>query len=1091
MVEAPDLFFLYLRGEADHQHIAPQVVSRRGREAEFHVVELNSSVATAPVQILWPIPELRAALRDLPDGATQQVLLRFPVWVSSGLASMVDWLAFAEGPDAANCTLWGRIPLRDAQVAQDGSLHTQLRCPGFNGAGELFLAVQFLPGGRDVAIGSPVLSWDISAPARPRQRNDNGLGLAHAAAPAPRPAGTAATLRVESNQRLSIAIRSARPAPELALTLNGIPLDEFAPWTEIVAGEEWLAELDIASFYGVALRANPELAFPLRFALVDAVTQTEIAAATHEGPAYRARGHIDTVAAGAIRGWAAAGQGWDEPIDVTVLVDGAPVHTLTAGEPRGDLERLGIAAGYGGFSLRFGVHPVWPVRPLSEVKIQWALNGQDIATAKQAMGAAPRTTQRSKVYAALAAIHAKRPTVSIVIPVYNAAEELRACLISLRQFTPREGVRWIVIDDSSPDADVAAVLSEYVSADGVEIHKNEANIGFTRTVNKGIALAGGDDVILLNSDTTVMPRWLENLRLAAYSDWNVATVTPLSDNAGPFSVPQPGAQDRLAGGAFDELGRLVSKASARLWPEVPTGHGFCLYIRRDCIEAIGPFDAEAFPIGYGEENDFCMRALRRGFKNIIDDRTFIHHVRSASFGEAKQPLYRSGREIIDERYPEYTELVRQCFTGVDIATIRSRVGSALLHAQWPTARVKRSILYVISKETGGTPQTNIDLMNGVSDDYDTYLLKSDNVTVTLERHSPQGRELLETLDLDLPLEITSHRSQEYDSVVAEWLVAYCIDMIHIRHFCWHSVGLFDAAAMLGVPVVMSFHDFYFVCPTIKLLDHDLTYCGGTCTAGEGRCRVDLWKPRSMPTLKHRWVHAWRAMFAGQLGKCAAFVTTSPYAKQVLLQAFPTLAERPFPVIPHGRDFQGFARTAPLPSRHEPLRIVVPGNIGPPKGSELLKAVKELDVGNVLDIHIVGNADKGLADANITLHGAYERERATEIFAALNPHIGAILSIWPETYCHTLTELWSAGIPVLGFDLGAVGERIAQHRGGWLMPISAPEEVYRFLLSLRSDPAELARGARAVHAWQEGEGSHYTVRDMAGAYKHLYREVGGW
>src|SRR3546814_5978430 len=78
--------------------------------------------------------------------------------------------------------------------------------------------------------------------------------------------------------------------------------------------------------------------------------------------------------------------------------------------------------------------------------------------------------------------------------------------------------------------------------------------------------------------------------------------------------------------------------------EVPTGNGFCLYVKRGLIDAIGLFDDRAFPEGYGEENDFCMRALAAGWYNVVDPRTWVHPVRPASFGNRREALAKAGAE---------------------------------------------------------------------------------------------------------------------------------------------------------------------------------------------------------------------------------------------------------------------------------------------------------------------------------------------------------------------------------------------------------------------------------------------------------------
>jgi hypothetical protein len=200
------------------------------------------------------------------------------------------------------------------------------------------------------------------------------------------------------------------------------------------------------------------------------------------------------------------------------------------------------------------------------------------------------------------------PLLSIIVPVYNAAAELRRCLNSLARHTtwPAE---LVLIDDASPDPKVADVLAEALALHRTRVLRNAVNLGFTETVNRGLRATRGD-VVLLNSDTEVGPRWLEHLLRAAESRERVATVTAISDNAGAFSVPRVGERNPtpLWLDAPDVARLLAQETSIR--GQGPTGGGFCMYISRRSIDAVGQFDAEAFPRGYGEENYFCMRALR-------------------------------------------------------------------------------------------------------------------------------------------------------------------------------------------------------------------------------------------------------------------------------------------------------------------------------------------------------------------------------------------------------------------------------------------------------------------------------------------------
>ena len=140
-----------------------------------------------------------------------------------------------------------------------------------------------------------------------------------------------------------------------------------------------------------------------------------------------------------------------------------------------------------------------------------------------------------------------RREVAIVVPVYNAAEDVERCLDSVLAHTTGPS-RLIVIDDASTDARIAPLLDRYRNIEGVEILANPENLGFTATVNRGIALAGRADVVLLNADAEVGAAWLTGLRRALHAGDDIATVTAVSDNAGAFSVPELEQENPLPAG---------------------------------------------------------------------------------------------------------------------------------------------------------------------------------------------------------------------------------------------------------------------------------------------------------------------------------------------------------------------------------------------------------------------------------------------------------------------------------------------------------------------------------------------------------------
>ncbi len=248
--------------------------------------------------------------------------------------------------------------------------------------------------------------------------------------------------------------------------------------------------------------------------------------------------------------------------------------------------------------------------------------------------------------------------VAVIVPVYNAPELAARCLDSvLAQRDAR--TRLIVVDDASPDPAIAPLLAGYAGIERVALLRNERNLGFTATVNRGLAEARDADVLLLNADAEVGPGWLPGLRRAAYSRADVGTVTAVSDNAGAFSVPELEAANPLpAGWSFGDAARALWQQAGLAYPELPTGNGFCLYVRRAVLEVIGGFDAWAFPRGYGEENDFCRRAARHGFRHLVVGNVLVRHARSASFGAAEREVLGSaGMEVLRRRWPDYEQQV--------------------------------------------------------------------------------------------------------------------------------------------------------------------------------------------------------------------------------------------------------------------------------------------------------------------------------------------------------------------------------------------------------------------------------------------------
>jgi O-antigen biosynthesis protein len=674
----------------------------------------------------------------------------------------------------------------------------------------------------------------------------------------------------------------------------------------------------------------------------------------------------------------------------------------------------------------------------------------------------------------------------VIVPVFNAAEALSRCLYAL--CAHHQGIaKIILINDASTDPAIESLISQYQAIALFHCAYNNVNLGFSGSVNLGMALAAKidatADVVLLNSDTEVCSGWLRQLRYAAYSADNIATVTPVSNNAGVFSVPvaQSNVPEQFG---LERYARALAQCGNGNFLSVPTGHGFCLYIRRAALNEAGDFDAAAFPRGYGEENDFCMRLLQLGWRHLVAPKAYVFHLRSASFGEEKNSLLEQGRKVIDRRYPMYAALVREAFSSSEFEALRQHAAAVASIPQQLASQVRPRALYVLSTRTGGTPKTNQDLMQALAQKLECFVLHSDSKMLTLQHFADGVYTELATYNLAKPITALPHVSQEYDTVVTGWLLQWSIELVHVRHLAWHSLGLLQVVKTLGLALVHSFHDFYTLCPTVKLLDNNLQYCAAVCTKGTGYCKPELWPEHEFVALKHQQIKQWQQQFERYLPLCDAFVTTNAQARALIQQRYPVLANKPFNVIEHGRDFTAYASLAVAPRSGEKIRLLCPGNISIAKGLAVIQQLA-LHFSDIVEVHILGNVSSELVlPENVIIHGGYAREQFLQRVATIKPHVGAVLSIWPETWCHTLTELWAAGIPVVGFSFGAVAERINACGGGWLAPTPSAAAVVTILMSM-VDSKQWQIKQQAVMQWQRQPKKNQSCDAMAQQYYELY------
>lgn len=247
-------------------------------------------------------------------------------------------------------------------------------------------------------------------------------------------------------------------------------------------------------------------------------------------------------------------------------------------------------------------------------------------------------------------------TVDVVMPVYGGRALALQAIDSVLGAATREAFELVVVDDASPDPLLRSELQALAEAGLITLMENECNVGFVGAVNRGLALHPRRDVVLLNSDARVFGDWLDRL-LAALRTPRTATATPFSNAATILSYPATLCENRLP--ADVDIARWDRLCAAIDTPvvEIPTGVGFCMAVRRACLDQIGDFDQQRFGRGYGEENDFCLRATAAGWRHVAATGLFVWHRGGASFGEERAKLVDAAQATIETLHPGYAAAV--------------------------------------------------------------------------------------------------------------------------------------------------------------------------------------------------------------------------------------------------------------------------------------------------------------------------------------------------------------------------------------------------------------------------------------------------
>lgn len=615
-----------------------------------------------------------------------------------------------------------------------------------------------------------------------------------------------------------------------------------------------------------------------------------------------------------------------------------------------------------------------------------------------------------------------KQTIDVIIPVYNGLEYFDKLFAGIEK--TRLSYRLIIVDDKSPDPRVKEYLDRYAAAhENVILLRNEQNMGFLPSVNRALAMAE-NHVALVNTDVEVPEEWLERLMLPIITKEKVATSTPFTTCGTICSFPRFCEDnpifEEMQLWQIDEVFRKVKPQ----YPVMPTGIGFCMGMNIHAIRKVGLLDAKTFGKGYGEENDWCQRAIKAGYQNVQADNLFVYHKHGGSFSsEEKRRLLEHNLAELSRKHPNYNRDTAEYCRRDPSRTIRQYAVLKLLNKKLDVP----TIVAFDHNLGGGATEYLIEKRRiALSEGYRFITIRYDNPGTKYYLNYEYKSYEIECFSNEL--ETLLEQIQRVDEIWINELVTY-------QNFYQTLSRIVELKREHKAHLKMLLHDFFFVCPAINLMNAEGKYCG----AAEAEvCNQCIPCNKSNACLEYESGSVWRERWKNFLLECDAIIAFSDDTARLFKKVYPDVYH--LHVIPHKPHY--------LPALDKKVKTTNTLNIGLlgvlcyKKGLDVVKQMVSYIEQNQLNIRIklIGVTDEEIDSPVFSCTGRYTRDQLPRLTMQEDIDVFLIPSIWPETFSYTTSEIMSMNMPVAVFPIGAPVERVQHYAKGLVISKADTETI---------------------------------------------------
>ena len=631
----------------------------------------------------------------------------------------------------------------------------------------------------------------------------------------------------------------------------------------------------------------------------------------------------------------------------------------------------------------------------------------------------------------------KNPPPTVIVPVYRDVKMTVECIQgAVKGAHEVPGAEVLVINDCSPESGMKKALQKIAKEHRsvVTIHENNRNIGYTKSVNKALKLTAEKDVVILNSDAIpTHSTWLKRLRSDAYSQEKIATATPMSSNTEICSFPNFMEQNSEFKRHFAAETDGHFAQSVLPLVEAPTGIGFCMYIKRRVIDRLGGFDELNFPIGYGEENDFCQRVKNIGMTNVISANVFVDHQGGVSFGKEKSGLIKNACQKIAELHPGYHENIQHFIWSDPLRSQR-----VFRHLDLMARSRCLKTLHITHGLGGGVKKNVLELSK--------HLRQCGGFSLILEP-TVDGALRLNLNDETNSDKITFEGPDKVGQLV-KVLKSVGISHVHYHHMLNVPNDILSIHLDLKCPAALTFHDFYLICGNPTLTDKN-----GRFTEDES-CWLEN-------RLHSTYEEKDPSVFRKRSQKFIDTVDIPIFPSQSTLRIIQRYLNIESPVVvPHieTKSIAGANRVRVC--KNHLHNICAIGALNMEKGAGLLRDVarRNYATNGELNFTLVGYSNLQLDHVDTT--GPYNDEELPDLLECKKAGILFFPAQCPETYSYTLSAALRTNLPIIAPSIGAFPERLSGRRNTLIFdhnssPVQTLMEIKSFISDIKMDKPRVA------------------------------------